>query len=762
MDAGPRSRRIPGQGIVAALLFVTAFLLPSLAGAQDRSATIRGFVTDESDGQALSGVNVVLRDPEGTLFGAATDSDGFYAVTRLAPGRYALRVSFIGYRTVADTVDLRPGENRTLNLALEPDQAELDEVVVESDAEGGAARVTAGVQTVRPQDLRVIPTPGVSGDLAAYLTTVPGVVTTGDRGGQFFIRGGEPSHTLTLLDGMYVYQPFHVLGFYSAFPSDILNSADVHAGGFGARYSGRISSIIDVKTRNGNKRSFEPSVSLSPFVTSGLFEGPLVRDRISFLASGRLSTVEEIASRYVNEPLPYRFGDLFGKVHAVLHDNHQLSVSALHTFDRGTLDRDARVGTADEIRWSNTVYGARYVVLPKILPILAEVLFSISNLQTELGPPGEPSRSSEIQSFNLAVNIAQYAGRSVVDWGFFLRAPTIQSELGGLYQNVASNYDRSPNPGFHVEPDLYLGRGLRLRPGIVGQLVGNKGFFLEPRLRAVWEGGPHRISAAGGLYRQDVVGLTDRRDVTNIFTAWTDTPLGRASRAVHALVGYGVTPVRGVDVAVEGFYKRLSSLYISEWTAFPRFTSRLQEASGDALGVDVRLEVRRGSFYGFVNYGLSSVEYEAMQGSLQHWFGTSRLAFRPPHDRRHQVNVLLSTTLREFDLSLRWNFGSGLPYTKVRGFDGFVLMDGPVDVFDEPGIPRVIYDRPFGGVLPAYHRLDASVERSFPLGRRGELTLQASVINVYDRANLFALDLFTLERTDQLPVVPTFGIKVSL
>ena len=114
---------------------------------------------------------------------------------------------------------------------------EMETLVIEGEREGGAM-VAAGVQTVRPADVDLVPTPDVSGDLVSYLSAMPGVVSIGDRGGQVFIRGGEPSHNLSLLDGMYIYQPFHILGFYSAFSSDILRNADIHAGAFSSKYSG--------------------------------------------------------------------------------------------------------------------------------------------------------------------------------------------------------------------------------------------------------------------------------------------------------------------------------------------------------------------------------------------------------------------------------------------------------------------------------------------------------------------------------------------
>ncbi len=736
------------------LLFLCAFLITTNA-VHAQTATVRGFITDAQDGQALQGVNVAAIDVAGNLRGSVTNDDGFFIIVRLPAGRYVLRVSYIGYETVRDTINLEPDGTERMAISLTPGVA-LDELVVEGEAEGGAT-VIAGLQTVRPRDVDLVPTPDVSGDLVSYLSTMPGVISIGDRGGQVFIRGGEPSHNLALLDGMYVYQPFHILGFYSAFSSDILRNADIYAGGFGSKFSGRMSSVIDVHTRNGNSQQMRRTFSFAPFVSMAILEGPIKKGKMSFLASGRASTIEQLATHYVNQPLPYTFGDFFGKIHTVLNESHQFSVSALHTYDRGTLEAD--VDNADQIRWRNTAYGFRYLVSPPQLPILGELLFSISKLNMELGPVDEPIRSSGIDGFNLAVNVTNYGQRTTVDWGFFLRTPRLSAQLGGLFQNLEFSQDRITATGGYFEPEVQLNENLRFRAGVVVEYLGDQGLFFEPRTRLTWKRSIHQISLAGGLYRQEMVGLNDRRDATNVFTAWAGSPTGNLPRSIHALLGYEAAPTNWLRLSAEGFYKDLSSLFIAEWTAFPRFTTSLQEASGYAAGLDLRLEIQHESFYGFVNYGLSSVRYEAMQETLPVWFGTDRVSFRPPHDRRHQLNALARFSVWGFDVSARWNLGSGLPYSRIRGFDGFLLLDGPIDVGQVAGESRVIYDRPFDGLLPAYHRLDISVERIFQYRDDSFITVQVGVINAYDQKNLFALDIFTLRRNNQLPLIPTAGIK---
>ena len=731
-----------------------------LPEARAQSASVRGFVTTDPGGESLQGVNVSVDNLSGALKGGVSNEDGFFLIGRISPGRYALQASFIGFATYVDTLDIESDARLLVNIVLREDALAMEGISVEAQRDDGAARVTAGQQTVRPEDIELIPSPDVSGDLASYLSTIPSVVLMGDRGGQVFIRGGEPTQNLTLLDGIEIYQPFHVLGFYSAFSSEIVNRADVYAGGFGAEFSGRISSVIDVHSRNGNKRAIHASAALSPFTSAGHLEGPIVPGRISFLAAARYSMLDELASRYVSAPLPYVFDDVFGKMHARLGPNRQLSVTGLKTFDRGTLTpTDDPLRRSDEVSWRNTALGVRYLSAPRILPILSEVLVSVSRLESSFGPRDEPIRISDLELFNLAVNMTNFAQRSEVKWGFFLRTPLTETVLGGLFQNLTVGRGAPTNVGAYIQPEIYVGGGLYVRPGLTVQTMGSTGDYFEPRLRLRLQRGVQEWSAAAGVYRQVTVGLSDRRDATNIFTAWVQTPASEAMRSMHALLGYRVEPVPWLECSIEGFYKSMDNLFIGEWTAFPGFTTRLQEAHGAAYGFDLRMEVRRSRFYGFVNYGLSYTRYEIDPASpAVHNPGR----FRPPHDRRHQVNMLGKVALYGFDINARWQFGSGLPYTPVEGFDGFVLMDGPVNVRNVRGFPRVIYENiPYRGILPTYHRLDVTVERAFDLPLEAAMTVQVGVMNAYDRANLFSLDLLTTQRTDQLPLVPIAGMKVQ-
>ncbi|MEZ4700406.1 MAG: TonB-dependent receptor [Rhodothermales bacterium] len=749
------------------VLGALALVVPSSA----QQAALRGFVTDGATGQALDLVNVVIEGAGGAGDGASTRADGLYQFSRLEPGAYRIRASFIGYQLFSDSLSLAEGQVLTFNIALQPVETELEEVVVESAGLASVAVPVAGLQTIRAADIDRVPTPDVSGDLASLLTTIPGVVTTGDQGGQLYIRGGEPSQNMVMLDGMLVYQPFHILGFYSAFPSDIVNRADIYAGGFGARYGGRLSSVIDIRSRDGNNQSIAGSAAVSPFMGALQLEGPLLPGKVSLLASYRRSLLDEIAGQYVNDELPFAFDDLFVKFHAKVTPTSNFSATYLKTTDAGTLEQAGGELAPDEVTWNNEVLGGRYVFLPRNVPVAAELRISHSRLENGIGPADAPVRKSSIEDTHIILSASFVGAQLNADAGMDLRTISLDSELGGLYQNVEFSNARLGNWGNYLDLDIKLGAYARLQPSLRAQFYKVRFQpYLEPRLRFVWERGGHQLSAATGIHHQEIVGLTDRRDAANVFTAWTSIPsedaraasvdAGRIQNALHAIVGYSVDTRRGVRLSAEGFYKRMGNLLVAEWTAYPRFTTRMQPASGRSAGFDLRLDAQKGPVYVQVNYGYSATRYEAEQASLKVWYGTETLSFRPPHDRRHQLNLLAGADLAGFDLSVHWTYGAGLPYSRAIGFDGFALIDDIRNVGQIPTSRRVIYERPYNAELPSYHRLDVSLERTLTLGKT-RLTAQASALNLYNRANIFYLDVFTLQRVDQLPFIPSIGLKVA-
>lgn len=738
---------------------LVAFLaLLLLSGGVRAQATIRGFVEASDRGGPLPGANVAFRAlPDGALQGATADADGLYEVGPLALGEYAVRVSYIGYTTFADTVRIAEGPVVLFNVALQPGADELGEVVVTDDAVGAVGE--GGLQTVRPADLARIPTPGGSGDLASYLTTLPSVVTTGDTGGQLYVRGGTPSQNLVLVDGAPVFQPFHAVGFFSAFPEDVVGSVDLYAGGFGVRYNGRVSSVLDVTTRTGNMGRLEAAAEAGPFLVGGRVEGPIRRGESSFLVSARRAVIEPVAPTLLGRDVPIRFGDLLAKV-ARRDETGTCSAMLLYTDDEGQVDplRD------DVFGWTNAVLGGHCLFVPATTSVRFETNLSLSHIGNRAGLAADPERTSDVYLLNADVDLSRLTTFGRIRYGAFARLIRTGFALGEQFTTLRADNETAVTTGGYAEAEVRLGGGLRATAGLLASIppYGTQP-TLEPRGRLAWrpagDGGPG-LDAALGVYRQSLLGVNDERDAGSPFTAWMRPPVGDAETvATHAVVG-GTLPVGPLRLGAEAYAKRMRSQAVPVWSALARFTTTLTLADVDARGLDVRAEVRRGPFYGFVGYGYAEVEYTA-QTDFGEWFGDPILSYHPPHDRRHQLSSLASARSGRWAGSVRWQYGSGLPFTRVTGFDETIPPIGLPDVTGQPGAPRVIFDLPYNGRLPTYHRLDVSASYEVPF-RGGALTVQGGVINAYDRANLFYFDVFRLRRVDQLPLVPYLSFKVDL
>jgi hypothetical protein len=586
------------------------------------------------------------------------------------------------------------------------------------------------------------------------------------------VRGGTPTQNLVLLDGMPIFQPFHVVGFYSAFPADLIAYADAYTGGYSARYGGRLSSVIDVHTRNGNKQRLTGAASVAPFLSAVRLEIPFVPERLSILASVRESVIERIAPDLLGQELPYRFGDRFLKLHAFLNRTSSLQLTGLHTFDEGDV---ANVeGQSNRIQWSNRAYGGHYTYLPEEFPALGQIRFFLSHLDSEYAPARAPRRTAEARTGGVEAKFVYYLGVTEVHVGVFGRSYGFVNDFGGP-EGTREEY--ISEGGMYFDLTTQLNPAWRVAPGLrMHSFPSRSQVSFEPRLRLTWRpggrAGRHTLSAAWGVYRQDIIGLYNARDVTDAFTAWFPSPdAARVPRAIHWLLGWRGALPRSLTLSAETYYKDLDDLAFTEYAAGSFDGLRVDFVTGRAAGLDLKLEWLRPTLYAALAYSLAGVQYEREGERLilsQQPQVTSRRTriddrrFTPPHDRRHQINALLRYARGPYALNVRWQFGSGLPFTRSRGFYDTVDVDEPGDVTTQPGRSILIQsDELYDARLPAYHRLDVSVERRFETDGFAA-TLQASAINVYDRNNLFDYDLFSDNRIDQLPFIPSLGLSVEV
>ena len=229
----------------------------ALATVAHAQGTVKGFLKSEASGEAVMFASVTL---EGTNYGVSSDVSGYYSLSRIPAGQYTLVVTSLEYETVREVVSISNDRVLTRNLLLQAKVVTLEGAEVRADREEQTTQVRTSVETIRPADIKRIPSFGGAPDLVQALQVLPGFVSSGDQGGQLYIRGGSPVQNKVLLDGMLIYNAFHSIGLFSVFDSDALSNADVYTGAFSAKYGGRISSVMDIRTRDGNMVKTEGKV----------------------------------------------------------------------------------------------------------------------------------------------------------------------------------------------------------------------------------------------------------------------------------------------------------------------------------------------------------------------------------------------------------------------------------------------------------------------------------------------------------------------
>lgn len=745
---------------VAIILMISILTGFQTSHAQD--ASIQGLITDNITGLPLYGANVILESTtDDTRRGTSADADGFYSMSSIDPGRWIVTISFIGYVAEKDTITLNRGENRSISATLDPDEEMMEEVIVEGAT--GAVMRDEGRQRITPVDMTRIPSPG-TGDLVTYLQTLPGVVAMGDRGGQFFIRGGTPSQNLALVDGATIYKPAHIVGFYSPFPQNLVSGADFYAGGFGPRYTGRISSVLDIQMRHGDRYGFSGSGAISPFAAEVMAEGPYSKGKSSWVVSVRNSLIEETSTWYPIEEQPLKFESQFLKS-SYIDQNTRCSAILMHTYDRGRMDFDK----PESIQWRNLILGGKCVALPEGSRALMDTNVSIthfSNKVTEVQPFGF---SSNVLGLNVDLNLRQYSHEIRFDYGIFTKLNYLSYDLGEKFVGIQGDGYSELLLGGYLETSIPLGDRFTVQPGTaVSFNPQGYGVSFEPRFRfslLPFGNEDQEISGSLGLYKQSIVGISDMRDLSSVFVAWSGAPLGaKQMEAIHALLGWQQEIFRGFSWSIEGYYKKMSNIAVPVWSTIARFTTDLALADGEVYGADLRVEYNRGRFYALAGYGYSHTLYTSAQDHFNVWFGEPIQEYNPPHDRRHQVNLLFSVDIGSFTFGSRWQLGTGLPYTRPLGFDDLLdFRERLPDVTTDRGTRRVILDKPYQGRMPIVHRLDVSLERSFKFTKSGSaLNLQVGAINSYDQTNIFYYDVFTHRRIDQLPFLPYATLELEI
>lgn len=734
---------------------------------------------DKETGEPVIFTNVLLK---GTTKGASTDVNGYFSITKIEPGDITLQVTYFGMDTLEEKVTVTADGIETVKLYMKAAQ-EMKTVVVSAETAVKTTEVQMSNFQITPKDMQQLPTVGGEPDLAQYLQVLPGVVFTGDQGGQIYIRGGLPVHNKVLLDGMVIYNPFHSIGFFSVFDPDIIRNADVSTGGFNAEHGGRISSIMDITTRNGNNRRFSGKVAVNPFLSRVLLEGPLKKasddseGSSSFIFSGKhsyLNTTSQALYTYADtNGLPFNFTDLYGKMSFNASNGSKFNVFGFHFRD------NVNYRAVSDYDWRTSGFGSNFVLIPSNSPVLISGEFAFSNYGVTLQEKDQAPDSSSVSGFNLGLDFTYFLGRDELKYGIELNGFSTDFTFFNSVGRKISQQDFTTEIAGYFKYRLTRDK-IVIEPSFRLHYYASLATFSpEPRLGIKFNATKKlRFKYAGGLYSQNLLSANSDRDVVNLFYGFLSSPENlpdtydgqdvthRLQKAIHNIAGFELDLSKKLSLNVEGYYILFTQLtninrdklFDEDAEGVPDFlkTDFIIE-KGKSYGVDIVLKYDYRQFYFWAVYSLGRVtrDYETDQGVV---------TYAPHYDRRHNVNLVASYRFGEGDswgIDARWNMGSGFPFTLTQGFYEMLDFNGDItgDYTTENGTLGIEYGELNGGRLPYYHRLDITVKKKFILGEHAQLEANVGVTNLYNRQNIFYFDRIRYERVDQLPILPSAGIS---
>lgn len=768
--------------------FISAFffLFVGFQFVNAQNATIRGFVFDKETGEPAPFVKIYITE---LSTGSVADLNGFFSIPKIPVGTYTVEATSVQYGKQSKTVVVEANKQFIeIRFEMESDKI-LDEVVISAEQQQKTTMVQTSVTRMDQAQVERIPTIGGESDVLAAFSITPGVVTTGDQGGQLYVRGGTPIQNRTLLDGMTIYSPFHSIGFFSVFETELIKNVDIYTGGFSAKYGGRISSVVDISYRDGNKSKFSGKASLSPFMARLIIEGPMAKlkdpkSSLTYVVSGKQSLLQQTAKPlypYMNDRdgLPFNFTDIYGKMTANLGGRSKISVFGFGMHDGANFD-----GVAN-LNWKSYGGGMNFSVLPSNSPLFIKGHINASNYALRLEENNVAPRFSQINGFEMGFDFSYATANSgevafgINVEGFSTNFETF-NEIGRTIKD--ENFSTEINPYFnyrYVSTRWVLEAGMRLQ-----YYASYATASPEPRAGLKYNASDlFRIKLSGGRYSQNFTSANSDRDVVNLFNGLLSAPTNVQQNFVkpngevitgirnglqyswHAVAGFEVDLSKTITVNVEGYYKyfdRLSNINMNKLYEDVAEFSLIDDVykknfiieTGEAYGLDILLKRSTQRTYLWLGYSL---------GKVTRWDGFMNYA--TVFDRRHNVNLVFTYLFgkkKNIEVSARWNYGSGLPFTPTAGYYQSENFSGGVSTDytqTNPNYIETILGPLNSKRLPDYHRLDISAK--FPIELKGKEPLEVSVgiTNLYNRKNIFYVNRLTSQVIYQLPILPSIGLS---
>jgi len=710
---------------------IFSFIIISILKAQ--TSIISGFVSDSSSGEALIGANVFLRE---TGQGMATDINGYYIIQDIVPGNYTIMVSYIGFDMYKQKTRLSDDESKKVNINLVEQVVQLTEIEVTAEKLQRRNNIQLSKINLSPRMMKAAPALAEP-DLFRTIQALPGVLTTSEFSTGLVIRGGNTDQNLIMLDGITVYNPSHLGGVFSNFIVDGVKEAELIKGAYNAEYGGRLSAVLNVISREGNKNEFKGKVNLSLLSAQTTLEGPFYKG--AWVLSGRRTYFDLVLPKVlpdninVNIP-PYYFYDIQSHVFSDITSKDRISLSYYSGIDDLFFDTFGLDG-----QWgNNTVSGHYRRVFSERL--VGNILIANSRFFTEFGLGGDNGLVSynEIDDKTLSADFSWFkSSNSTVKFGAQLK------KLGFEYTN---KFQDSTQFQIKTEP-LEFAQYIKLK------YKSNNLFIIEPGLRLnLYDVYPDSLfpdlrlglkyiitdnrylNFSVGNYHQFISTFQDDFN-PSILDNWiaADTSVS-PGKSMQVVLGYEEYIKNMYKIQVEGYYKDLKNLLTYEekrsttdaQVSDESLANIVTPADGYAYGFELFGQKMSGKLSGWVAY-----TYSVSRKIMNSIYADGEQEYYTNWDRTHAFSVLGNYQFNtKWETNWRFALQSGQAYTPIMGYYVQKFPESPEELF------RTIPGTRNSGRYEPYSRLDIGVVYHAKIGKTN-VDFFFQIINTLNRSNTF-------------------------
>lgn len=741
------------------LVTLILLLLIFLQGWSQKKYTVSGHISDQS-GELLIGANVIVSSVKS---GVVSNTYGFYSLT-LPEGDYELLVTYISCKS--KTVNIKLDKDISMEIELEDAAREIGEVVVSAERKDVNVRsIETSVTRLQATEIKKISVLMGEVDIIKSIQLLPGVQTSSEGSSGFYVRGGNADQNLILLDEAVVYNPSHLFGFFSVFNGDAIKNVELQKGGISSEYGGRLSSVLDVRMKEGNSKKISGEGGVGSISSRLTIEGPIIKDKVSFMLSGR-RTYFDLFFPFLKDSVVKKstvnFYDLNAKITYNINQKNRVFVSGYFGKDVNKFGNMFAINYGNAtvtVRWNHT-YGGK---------LFSNLTFINSNYAYNLGVPAGS------QSFSWISNIDDYSIKN--DYTYFLNPSNTlkfgfqttyhklrpgrigEENINSFFRNIKIPVNNGIESAVFLQNEQKIGPKLSAMYGLRISMFNNIGkgtiykyqpgereytvvdtlYYKSGEIFKTYWGMEPRIGIRYLINDKNSVKASYNRTIQYMHLASNSTatypldlwfmsgPNVKPQKADQVAVGYFRNFYdNSVEFSFETFYKKMYNTIDyrdhAQLVANEFLEGELRIGRSYSYGAEFLLRKQVGKLTGWVSYS-----YSRVFRSIPEINGGER--YNPAYDKPHNISVVIS-----YDLSRRWQLSGNWVYTSA------IPVTVPTGSYYYSGIKYPLYSKRGAVRIPGtdYHRMDISLTYNYKIGKLN-CSSNISVYNLYNRHNAFVV-----------------------